>query len=269
VTGTEIPEFIGGLLLLAALFWLADKLIFRRLNAWLRKQARAAWAAWKAYRASFPFRDVLGSWPVVRRTAPGVLVMKAPYIGPRRVQSFGGWKPPIYTGVALGVLNCLRFGLSAKPEDLAWVFAGAAIYGGLISFPFWRLARKTRLKIRFDHGMISWAEPPAYPMGLKHRVPPGEPRALQAIPHRWGPEEARKHADWMRSHPNQGGPKPLFQISSEVIMHTGPGGSHWRTVAEFCNDETRQQAHRLLEAIVYVTDRVAEELAALEREAAQ
>jgi hypothetical protein len=131
------------------------------------------------------------------------------------------------------------------------------------------MARKTRLKIRFDHGVISWAEPPAYPVGLgmKHRVPPEEPRALQAIPHRWGPEEARKHADWRASHPGQPGPKPLFQISSELIMHTGPGGSHWRTVAEFCNDETRQQAHRLLEAIVYVTDRAAEELDALKREA--
>jgi hypothetical protein len=236
----------------------------------LWERLAAAWrediAGWKAYRASFVFREVLGSWPKVRHIAPGVLVMKAPYIGPRRVQSYGGWKPPVLTGVALGVLNCLRFGISAKPEDLAWVFAGAAIYGGLFSIPFWRMARKTRLVIRFDHGAISWKGPDK----LKHVVRPEEPRSMQVmVPHRWGPEEARKHADWRASHPGQPGPKPLFQTSSELVMNTGPGGGQWRTVAEFCNDGSGEQAHRLQSAIDFVTDRAAEELAALLRAAAE
>jgi hypothetical protein len=266
VTVKHIPDFIIGAVVLFAVWWVADRLIFSRIAAWLRKQARAAWVAWIAYRASFQFRDVLGSWPVVRHTAPGVLVMKAPYVGPRRVQSFGGWKPPALTGVALGVLNCLGFGMSAKLEDLAWVFAGGAIYGGLLSIPFWRLARKTRLVIRFDQGAISWKGPDRQ----KHVVGPEEPRSLQVLtPHRWANEERNKHDNWMRSHPNQSGPKPLFQISSELIMHTGPGGSHWRTVAEFCNDGSGEQAHRLQSAIDFVTDRAAEELAARAREAAE
>ena len=223
-------------------------------------------ARWIAYMTSFPFREVLGKWPSVRHVAPGVLVMKAPYIGPRRVQSYGGWKPPVLTGGALGVLNCLRFGISAKPEDLAWVFAGAAIYGGLFSIPFWRMARKTRLVIRFDHGAISWKGPDK----LKHVVRPEEPRSMQVIvPHRWAQEERNKHDNWMRSHPNQAGPKPLFQISSELVMNTGPGGGQWRTVAEFCNDGSGEQAHRLQSAIDFVTDRAAEELAAMMQAAAQ
>jgi hypothetical protein len=241
---------------------------------WLKKQARAAWAAWVAYRSSFVFAEEFHGWPRVRHTAPGVLVMKAPYLGPRRVQDCGGWKPPVLTGVAVAVLYWLVYRhISPTPEDLAGATAGAAIYSGLISIPFWRMARKTRLVIRFDHGVISWKEPPAWPVpgwGQKHVVKPEEPRSLQVVvPHRWAAEEAQKHADWRASHPGQQGPKPLFQIASELVMNTGPGGGQWRTVAEFCNDGNGQYAHRLQSAIDYVTDRVAEELAALMREAAQ
>ena len=81
-----------------------------KLWLWLREQARAAWAAWVAYRASFLFRDELGGWPVVRRIAPGVMLVKAPYVGPRRVQSYGGWKPPALTGVAVAVLYFFSYG---------------------------------------------------------------------------------------------------------------------------------------------------------------
>jgi hypothetical protein len=261
VTGNDIRDFIIGALLFVAAGWAVD-----RMARWVRKQARAAWSAWAAYRASFPFREVLGNWPKVRHVAPGVLVMKAPCIGPRRVQSFSGWKPPVLTGVALGVLNCLRFGVSAKREDLAWVFAGAAIYGGLISIPFWKMAQKTRLVIRFDQGEISWRGPDR----KKQLVPPEEPRSLQVLlPHRWANEERNKHENWMRSHPGQPGPKPLFQISSELVMHTGPGGMIWRTVAEFCNDGSGEQAHRLQMAIDFVTDRAAEELRARAKQAAE
>jgi hypothetical protein len=291
MTGNKTLDFIISLLFWAAVLWWAwsswkDRRHAKQLNkqraeaiargewgdsapdVWIAKKfpwLAKAWAAGIAYSSSFVFREELGNWPVVRHAGPGVLLMKAPYIGPRRMQSFGGWKPPVLTGAALGVLNCLRFGLSAKPEDLAWVFAGAAIYGGLLSIPFWWLARKTRLVIRFDHGAVSWRGPDR----KKHVVGPEEPRSLQVVvPHRWADEERRIHDNWRQTHPGRGSPKALFQTASELVMHTGRDGRNWRTVAEFCNDLSGEQAHRLQTAIDLVTERAAEERAAGAREAA-
>jgi hypothetical protein len=239
-----------------------EKLLF----GWLRKQAHAAWLAWIAYRSSFVFTEEFQGWPVVRHIAPGVLRMKAPYIGPRRVQSFSGWKPPVLTGLGLAVLYWFVYRhISPTPEDLAGATAGAAVYTCLISIPFWRMARKTRLVVRFDQGAISWRGPDR----IKRLVKPEEPRGMQVIPHRWANEERQKHDSWRASHPGQPGPKPLFQISSELVMNTGPGGMNWLTVAEFCNDENREQAFRLQMAIEHVTAAAAEELAAMAREAAQ
>jgi hypothetical protein len=72
----------------------------------------------------------------------------------------------------------------------------------------------------------------------------------------------------MQSHPRQSSPKPLFQTSSELVIHTGPGGSHWRTVAEFRNDGSGEQAHRLHRAIEFVSSKAGEELATREKQAA-
>jgi hypothetical protein len=240
-------------------------------SAWLRK-CRAAFGrlvAWieKTQGGKRVFKADLGRWPVVRYPAPGRLVMKAPYIGPRRVQNFTGWKPPVLTGLALGVLNWLRFkNVLVTPEAMAWSIGGTGIYAALFSIPFWRMAKKTRFKIRFIDGAMIWRGPD----WKRYVVKPDEPRSLQAlVPHRWAERERNIHDNWMRSHPGQPGPKPLFQISSEVVMNTGPGGMNWLPVAEFCNDGRGEHAHRLLEAIDYVTLRAGEELAALAREAAE
>jgi hypothetical protein len=226
---------------------------------------KRAWLAWIAYRASFVFAEEFQGWPVVRHTAPGVLLMKAPYIGPRRVQSFSGLKPLALTGLALGALYFFAYRHIATPEALWQNSITVGVILGAASYPLWKLARKTRLVIRFDQGAMSWRGPDR----IKRLVKPEEPRSLQVlVPHRWANEERNKHDNWTRSHPGQPGPKPLFQISSEVVMNTGPGGMNWLTVAEFCNDGSGEQAHRLQMAIDYVTDRAAEELTARAREAA-
>ena len=92
--------------------------------------------------------------------------------------------------------------------------------------------------------------------------------AASDVPHRWADEERRKHADWRNTHRGSAAPKPLFQTASELILHTGPGGSHWRTVAEFRNDWSGEQAHRLQRAIEFVVRKAGEELAAREKQAA-
>jgi hypothetical protein len=145
------------------------------------------------------------------------------------------------------------------------------IFGGIvgaISIPLWRLAMmRTRLAIRFERGAISWQGPDR----LKHRIPADEipaSRLQVLVPHRWAQEEIRKHGELMRRRRGQSGPapKPLFQTASELVMQTGPGGSHWRTVAEFRNDGSGEHAHRLLSAIDFVTERALAEQAQRKRE---
>jgi hypothetical protein len=217
-------------------------------------------------RESFVFGEQLGNWPVVRHTAPGRLVMIAPYVGPRRVQTFGGWKPPVLTGAAVAVLYWLIYrNISRTPEDLAGATAGAVFYCTLISIPLWRLARKTRLKIRFIDGEMIWRGPD----WRIYRVPAAAERRIEAqAPHRWADEERRIQEQWRATHPGRGIPRPLFQTSSEVLLFTGYRGSEWLPVAEFTNDLGGQRALRLKNAIDFVMDRAAEELAARARERA-
>jgi len=239
-----------------------------RAGALLRGVLQEGWIVWQDAWAAFDglnggrrvFKKNLGRWPVVRYPRPGLLVMKAPYTGPRRVQKFRGWQPPVLTGIALGFLNCLVYGLSAKVEDLEWVFAGAAIYGGLLSIPFWQIAKRTHFfKIRFRDGAMIWREP-----NWRRRVVrlEEEPR-IEAWAHRLGPEEARIAAQWQATHPGRGIPAPLFQTSSELLLMTA--GRPWMTVAEFTNDLGDERALRLKDAIVLVWKAAVEEKAARKR----
>jgi hypothetical protein len=245
-----------------------------RAATWAREMANEARFAWQDARAAFEktigkrlFKDDLGKWPVVRSTRAGRLVMKAPYIGPRRVQNFGGWKPPVLTGAAVAVLYWLVYRhISPTPEDLAGATAGAAIYCGLFSIPLWRLARKTRLRIRFIDGAMIWRGPD----WKRYVVKPGEDRRVEALEqHRWAAEEARIQAQWQATHPGRGIPKPLFQTSSELLLITRRGGRAWMPVAEFVNDLGGERALMLKNAIDFVTENAAEELAARARAEAE
>jgi hypothetical protein len=230
------------------------------------------WASWLEYRASFVFVDELRGWPVVRRLGPGVLSMKAVHTGPRRMQSWGGKAPAVITGVVLAAVifdSMTPAPHGSETSDQQFVFAIiVGVIGGFISRPVWRrLLTKTRLVIRFDQRGISWTGPDKE----KHRVAPQDLAASRMgviLPHRWADDERRKQNDWMNAHRGQRSPKPLFQISSELVMQTGPGNSHWRTVAEFCNDAHGEQAGRLQSAIQLVSVKTGEELAALRRQAA-
>ena len=225
---------------------------------------KRAWLAWLAYRSSCVFAEELHGWPKVRHAAPGVFIIKAPHIGPRRVQNFSGWKPPVGTGLAFGALYWFGYRHIATPQALLQNSITVGVIFAIASILPWRwLAWKTRLVIRFNQGVMTWRGPDL----KKHVVGPEEPREMQSIPHRWGPEEARKQADWMRRNPGRTA-EPLFQTASELVMNTGQGGMVWRTIAEFCNDENREQAYRLQAALELVTAAVAEELAARAREAA-
>jgi hypothetical protein len=217
---------------------------------------------------SFVFMRELRGWPIVRHTAPGRWTMLAFHKAPMRTQTLK--QAPFSTGFCVGILAWwyykTRYG---GPEDVAW-FA-AVVFGvpaALVSIPFWRLVGKTYLRLRLIDGAMVWSGPDKNWWGkLKHRVAVDEPRSLQVLTHRLASQEALKHADSIRRNPNAKPPKPLFQISSELVMHTGPGGSHWQTVAEFCNDESGEKAHRLQTAIEFVTAMAAEEMKAAGKQA--
>jgi hypothetical protein len=102
----------------------------------------------------------------------------------------------------------------------------------------------------------------------KHSIAPDEWRGFRVmLPHRWADDERRKHDNWRLDSSRQSSPKPLFQTSSELMLHTGPEGSHWRVVAEFCNDGHGEQAHRLQRAIEFVSAVAKDERAAGEKQA--
>jgi len=224
------------------------------LQLWLQEQFEGKNGKLADYVASFPFIEKFQGWPVVRRIAPGVFMMIVWHTGPRRVQDRSGWKPPALTGVAVGVLYYFAYGPAISGGTLTGeALLQNSVYGGvfvaLVSIPFWKLAQKTRLVIRFNKDGISWRGPDRQ----KQRVKFGDVHSYQVIaPHRWAEEERRKHQNWMQSHSGQPGPKPLFQTASEVTLNTGPEGTHWRTVAEFCNDGRGELASRLMRAIEVV-----------------
>lgn len=99
--------------------WARKRFAETRFAGQAPKLARMIEGRVNAFDAAFPLRKELRGWPKVLRLAPGHFIMRAPHLAPRRMQTYGGWKPPVLTGVALGFLNCVRFGLSAKAEDLA------------------------------------------------------------------------------------------------------------------------------------------------------
>ena len=240
------------------------------LQLWLQKQFEGKSGKLADYVASFPFVEKLQGWPVVRRIAPDVLLMKATYTGPRRVQSYSGFKPPALTGLAVGVVYYFAYGPALSGGALTGeALLQNSVFGGVLfgaaSYPLWKLVQKTRLVIRFDHGAMSWKGPDR----KKYEVKPKEPWSLQVlVPHRWADDERRKHGNWMQSHPRQPGPKPLFQTSSELVMHTGPGGRNWLIVAEFCNDGSGELAQNLKTAIDFVSEELRKELATIEKKEA-
>lgn len=209
---------------------------------------------------SFVFLRALRFWPIVRHTGRGRWTMIAVHKAPLRTQNRGGLKAPVVTEIAIGIiaLNWLdRNGW----HDTGWPAAFFGVVGGLASLPFWFLFSKTWLRIRFRDGAMVWKGPEKQWRKRWHRVAADQPRSLQVlVPHRWAAEEFRKHADYARRHPRELAKKPLFQSASELIMHSGPGGSQWHTVAEFCNDGSGEKAHRLQQAIELVSAAAAEEL---------
>lgn len=222
------------------------------LQLWLQKQFRDKSGKLADYVGSFLFIKEFQGWPVVRRIRPGVLRMKAPYFGPRRYQMFGGASRPVWTGVAFAGLSFLVFGQNIP--DTGRALRDSAIIGAffaLVSVPLWKLPQKTRFVIRFNEneGVMSWRGPD----WKKHRIRLEEIYSPRVIaPHRWADEERRKHQNWMQSNPRQPGPNPNFQTSSELILQTGPEGSHWHTIAEFTDDAHGELANRLLRAIQLV-----------------
>jgi hypothetical protein len=240
-----------------------------RALMWIETTLYALRDRWIAYMTSFAFSEELQGWPVVRHRGPGVWSIRAVHTGPRRVQDRGGWKPPVVTGVAFGVLYYFAYGRAAsggalRGESLLQQSVFCGVIFALISVPFWKLAQKTRLMIRLEQGVISWRGPDK----RKHSIAPNEPRQMQVIlPYRWADDERRKHDNWRTTHPRQSSPKPLFQTSSELMLHTGPEGSHWRVVAEFRNDGHGEQANRLKTAIELVTKEAWQEEATRERQA--
>ena len=246
--------------------WIITLLFWAAIASWV-------WGWWKKRRAliragqkagffrSFVFLRELGFWPVVRHTAPGRWTMIAVHKAPQRTQNRGGAQGPVITGIAIGIIAVNWLDRNGW-HDTGWPAAFFGLVGALASIPFWFLVSRTWLRIRFIDGAIVWKGPEKEWRKRRHRVEPDEPRSMQVLtPHRWAAEEFRKHGDYARRHPRELPKKPLFQISSELVMHAGPGGSHWHTVAEICNDGSGEKAHRLQQAIEFVTARAVEEMA--------
>jgi hypothetical protein len=238
------------------------------LQLWLQKRFRGKSGKLADYVGSFVLIKEFQGWPVVRHVATGALRMIVRHTGPRRVQDRGGWKGPVMTGVAFGVFYYFVYGpaiSTLRGEALLQNSFFFGVFLALLSIPFWKLAQKTRLVIRFDDDVMSWRGPDRQ----RQRVRLEDIYKLQVlVPHRWADEEARKHANWRQSHGSQPGPKPLFQTSSELTLHTGPEGSHWHTVAEFRNDGSGEMSNRLMRAIDVVMRGAAGEQAEREKQAA-
>ena len=204
----------------------------------------------------------LRGWPLVRHSARGRWSMLAVHTAPGRMAEWGGMTLPVVTGIAYGVWMAKDYEAAGyKAVWLPGLFYGVPAF--VISIPVWWLLLKTWLVVRFVDGAIEWYGPDRrwrY-FKFKSRVAAGEARSLQVIaPHRKAAEESRDHADTVRRKPRESAPKALFQNASELVMHSGPGGGRWQTVAEFCNDASGQKAHRLQQAIELVAGLAAEEL---------
>ena len=234
-----------------------------------QREKREKTARIPVWRSVVLLREFRG-WPLVRHTARGHWSMLAVHKAPQRTQNWGGLQGPVITGIAVAVLVGYRFNVKGD-ED--YVFAGVSfgLFYGVVSIPFWWVANKTWLVIRFvpakaGDAMVWTGPEKQWWRKRRHRVGLEEIHSLSVIaPHRWADEERRKHDNWRQSHPGQPGPKPLFQTASELILHTGPEGSHWRTVAEFVNDAHGEQANRLMRAIGLVTGFVRTEQAAVRK----
>jgi hypothetical protein len=193
----------------------------------------SAVAQWDAWRSSYVFKRELLGWPKVRHMGPGHFVMRAPHMGPRRMQQYGGWKPSVATGIVLGFL--FAYWRSERGAFVpVFIFMGAII--GFLSIPFWHWMQRTRLKIHFTDGVISWRGPDR----RKYAFKPGEWRDLVTVaPHRFADEESRQHRNFMASYPRGQHPEPIFQISSELVMQVGLSGTVFVPVAEFFDDIER------------------------------
>ena len=168
--------------------------------------------------------------------------MLAVHKAPQRTQNQGGLQGPVLTGIGIGALVAYRFNAQG---DENFVFGGVlfGLFSGLVSIPFWWLANKTWLHIRFDGGAMSWRGPEKqWWRKRRHRAGLEEIHSLQVIaPHRWAAEEARKHDDYARRNPGLSRKKPLFQTLSELILHTGPEGV---TGGPWLNLSTTRMANR-------------------------
>jgi hypothetical protein len=277
MTGNETLDLIIGLAFWAGLAWMgwdgwrrrkhARQISKQRAEAiargewgdqapdiWIAKKfpwlANAA-AAWLAYRESFVFREEMRGWPKVRHLGPGHFLILAPHAAPRRMQQYGGWKPPVITGAVFGGCLFLRWGAGGAPGE---IFFGA--FFGFMSIPFWHWMQRTRLKIEIADGAIAWRGPDRRPYAFKA----DQWRELEVlVPHRLAREEERLHGNFMRAYPNGQRPEPLFQISSELVMQVGLRGSVYAPVAEFYDDLSEEKATRLQAAINHVWDHAMEE----------
>jgi hypothetical protein len=217
--------------------WKIGSIIVWRIRRTWRDTGEAAqagwWEEWKAEQRekrektaripvwrSFVLLQEFRGWPIVRHTAPGHWTMLAVHKAPLRTQNRGGMQGPVITGIGVGVLVAYRSTVQGY-EDFGFQGVAYGLYYGIASIPFWWLASKTWLRICWIDGAMIWTGPEKQWRKRRHRVAVNEKRELKVqVPHRWAAEEARKHDDYSRRNPRFSAKKPLFQIASELVMHT-------------------------------------------------
>ena len=147
------------------------------LLLWLQKRTSGRSGKLADYFSSFVFIEELQGWPLVRLPGAGAVRSAgaahraAPLSELRRVETSGD--------------NRRRHGLPVRAavarrggEDPFWVTAlVTGAFFGFLSTPLWRLAIKTRLKIHFIDGVISWRGPDR----KKYRVMPEQRRRMEVI----------------------------------------------------------------------------------------
>jgi hypothetical protein len=188
------------------------------------------------------FASQLGEWPEVYSLKSGNgYILKARHAVPERAVWTG--RMPVVTGLV--VMFCW-----ASFTDHWSIVMFGGIAAGLVSIPIWPQVLQKTTTMNFNKGTIFWT----MPGGDYGEVVEGvDFESRVQLPHRLAKEEIRVHQQYLRLRPTTRKlPKSVYQVASEVIIHTGVGKREWLTVAAFANDESGEKAHLLQTAIEFM-----------------
>lgn len=214
------------------------------------------------------YQELLG-WPEVYKTGPYTHVVVARFQTPMRTNALTGrtWTSAGVFLAALptsAVLTPLGIGLFEQmTEGKVSGNAYNPLFSFVAAFPItsvllrwlrknWLVTVRVWVRGAAQGSLMAWNAPPVGVGAVKA----DEAREFWAGPHRLAGEEERLMQKAARDHNPQLGrlklPDPVYRISSEVFIGTGPRHSIAQRVAEIANDESQEKAGRLAAALDFV-----------------